>query len=63
MKFKELEEPVYTSDTFYDLFEGGYIKPEELLEDPKDAEKIRATMKVIELFLDEAQDAGCLEIG
>jgi hypothetical protein len=40
MKIKDGVE-VSTSDFWYDLTSGGYLKPEEILEDPEDAKRVR----------------------
>jgi len=62
-KFKKVAEPVFTSEPEYDLLWGGYIQPEALLEDPEQVKEVEAAIAVITLFLDEAQDAGALEVG
>ena len=63
LKFKpEPEVPVFTADLYYDLFEGGYIKPEAMLE-PEDAERVREAMRLVEAFLDAAQDKYHIEVG
>jgi hypothetical protein len=36
MKFKEDVEAVYTDNFWYDLIDGGYIKPKEIIVDPYD---------------------------
>lgn len=62
MKFKKDVEPLFTTDLYYDLFDGGYIKPSELLE-PEDADKVNDAIKIIEQFLDKAEANGAIEIG
>jgi len=49
---------ISTSDFLYDLFDGGYIKPEKLLKNKDDINRVNEAMKVIEEFIDaaEAQD-------
>lgn len=42
--------PVSTSDFWYDLTDGGYLKPEELCINKKDAEKVNQAIAVIEDF-------------
>ena len=62
MKFKKDAKKVFTTDTYYDLFDGGYIDPEDMLE--KDHGKIvREAMGIITQFLEEAEENGCLELG
>lgn len=63
MKFKHRDEPVFTSEPHYDLLDGGYIDPDELLEDPADAEHVKAAIETVKRFLDEAESAGVLEVG
>lgn len=50
MKFKSIEEPQPTDDFWYDVFKGGYIKPEDFLEDPEDIQKVREAIRVLEEF-------------
>ena len=60
MKFKK-DAKVKTYDFFYDLTNGGYIKPNELLEDEKDIERINEAIETLTEFRDEMQDKGILE--
>lgn len=47
-------EPIYSDDPYYDLFDGGYIKPEELLEDPDEVlEAVRVIKEFLELLEEE----------
>ena len=62
MKFKENAEPVFTSEPHYDLMVGGYIKPEDLLE-ADDAAKVNEALKLVNQFMDEAEEAGLIEVG
>ena len=63
MKFRNLDELVFTNEPHYDLFDGGYIKPEELLENPSEAKEVNEAIVLVRQFLDEAENAGVLEIG
>lgn len=58
MIFKNLNEEnvIWTSDLYYDLFEGGYIKPEDLLENEEDIDKVKQAILTINKFLDGAID-------
>ena len=49
MKIKEGLE-VSTGEFWYDLTDGGYIKPEEMLVDEKDIEAVKQAIKVIKEF-------------
>lgn len=62
MKFKDIGSPIPTSDPWYDLFQGGYFKPEELLADQEEARKVREAMKLVHKFMDEMEDKGIIEI-
>ena len=61
MKFRRGAGKVWSSEFWYDLTLGGYIKPEEMLE-PDDAVRVTAAIAVIEEFEKEAQEVGLLEI-
>lgn len=54
MKFKE-GAVVYTADPYYDLFDGGYISPDKILEDPADVKMVEDAIKVIETYLKEGR--------
>ncbi len=60
MKFKRGAK-ISTDDFFYDLTTGGYIKPEKLLRDKKDVEKIKAAIATLKEFEKAAEDQGILE--
>lgn len=61
-KFKEIEEPVYSSELYYDFFDGGYIDPFKMLVNEEQARELREARLLIETFLSEAQENGVLEI-
>ncbi len=61
MDFKFKKTKVETSDAYYDLFEGGYIKPEKMLLDAEQATVVNNAIEVVKNFLDQASDAGVLE--
>lgn len=62
MKFRILDEPVYSSDPLFDLFDSGYIQPEELLANVEDIDEVNEAIEIIRQFLDEAVSAGVLEV-
>jgi hypothetical protein len=62
MKFKSLKEPIGTSDPYYDLFDGGYFKPEKLLADKEEIVAINAAIKLIKQYLSEAEEQGAIEL-
>jgi hypothetical protein len=53
---------VDSADKHYDLFDGGCISPTDLLEDDKQRAAIYGAMGVIKDFLQQAEDAGVLEM-
>lgn len=55
MKFKKEIEQIYTSDFWYDLTDGGYIKPELLLED-EDAKKVQEAIDLLMEFKDQCEN-------
>lgn len=62
-KFKSIksdDDVVYSSDHYYDLMDGGYIDPHEMLEDSDQADKVVEAAELIRRFLDEALAAGNL---
>lgn len=60
MKFKENAKPVSSSDLYYDLFAGGYINPDKLLE-AEDAERVNNAIALVEEFLNELENNDLLE--
>ena len=55
MKFKN-KAKIKTSDVYYDLFDGGNIKPERLLENQKDIDEVQNAISVIRRFIDCAEE-------
>ena len=45
-----------TDDFWYDLIKGGYLKPEEILEEQSDIDKVRYAIKVLEDFEDSCEE-------
>jgi hypothetical protein len=60
LKTKKNAEPVITDDFFYDLFDGGYIKPDKLLKE-KSTEKVREAIATIEEFRQLLEDEDLIE--
>ncbi len=60
MKFKK-DAQITTSDFWYDIFDGGYIKPENLLESPEDIKKVQEAIKTLKEFHDSAEENDVLE--
>lgn len=60
--FKEGAEPQTSNDGFwYDLTDGGYIKPEEVLADGEQLEKLRAAIDIVQSFEAALSDNDLLE--
>lgn len=55
MEFKKVE-TIYSDDFWYDLFYGGYIKPEKLLKNKDDVAKIKNAMQVLLDFKKDAEE-------
>ena len=53
---------VTTGDFWYDFFEGGYIKPSELLVNQEDIDKVTAARETIEAFKADLERAGAVEL-
>jgi hypothetical protein len=53
---------VTTGDFWYDFFEGGYIKPKELLESQEDIDKVTAARETIEAFKSALEAADAIEL-
>lgn len=47
---------VATGDFWYDLFDGGYIRPEELLKDKEDIDAVLNAIEVLREFEESLQD-------
>lgn len=65
MKTKfEFKEDAFVSsdDPWYDLTDGGYIKPEDLLVDQKQAKMVADAVKLLRDFMRQLEDNEILEI-
>lgn len=52
-KFKKKLGPVYNEEFWYDLTDGGYIKPKDLLEDQKQIDKLQQAIDLVKDFEDQ----------
>lgn len=50
-----------TDDKWYDLFDGGYIRPAEILEDDADVLKVEKAIETINEFFEAYEESGKLE--
>ena len=55
MKLKSNLE-ISTSDFYYDLTMGGYLRPEEICEDVEDVKRILEAVKVLEDFRESCEE-------
>lgn len=63
-KFKPIsteDDVVYSSELYYDLFDGGCINPSKMLDDVHQAKLVEGAVEIIEEFLSQAQASGHLE--
>lgn len=60
-KFKELDEPKFSSDVLYDVFHNGLAG--DLIEDQEQLIKIAKAIALIESLLEQAEEDGVLELG
>ena len=60
MKWKE-NASILTDNFLYDLIDGGYIKPSELLEDQNDIKKVEDAIKTVQEFKQNANDQDIVE--
>jgi hypothetical protein len=61
MQFKKNVDPISSDDPYYDLFQGGYIKPELLLKNQEEVEKVKEAIATVKTFIDEATEKGLIE--
>jgi hypothetical protein len=55
MNFKENLE-MYTDDFWYDVFDGGYISPEKLLEDSEEISRINNAIEILKEFREACEE-------
>lgn len=61
-KFKKDAEVIETTDDFmYMLFDGGYINPEEYLEDEEQIKKLNNAISLIKDFRNDFENAGLFQ--
>ena len=61
MKFKADIKATATSDFWYDLFEGGYLKPERFLADPEEAKRLEEARQLLMEYKRELMDSELVE--
>ena len=61
-EFKEDCEEVFSDDPWYDLTDGGYIKPEDMLSNPEQLDKLNQAIRIVQDFFEQAVDSGILQI-
>ncbi len=55
-KFKPRTKTIWSDDNWYDLSTGGYLKPEELLEDEEQIKKVKDAVQLILDFFEQAEE-------
>lgn len=61
LTFLKEAESVFSSDFWYDLFDGGYFKPENFLE-KNSAKHVRSAMDVLLKYREELEERELIEI-
>lgn len=61
MEFKKVKS-IETQDPWYDLTDGGYIKPAKILKSKEDVLKVESAVKTILQFFVDAEEAGVITI-
>jgi hypothetical protein len=61
MEFKKDVDPIATSDFWYDLTDGGYIRAEDFLANESDIKTVREAILVLEEFKATLENAGLIE--
>lgn len=64
MKFKFKEDAkaeIGSEDPFYALTKGGYLKPESILADPKQANAVQDAADLVEAFIDACYEEEVIE--
>ena len=52
---------IVTDDFLYDLIVGGYIKPEKILKNQDDIDKVKMAIEIIKDFMNSAEDANIVD--
>jgi hypothetical protein len=55
MKIKEGLE-IFTTDFWYDLVDGGYLRLKDILESPVEVNKVEAAIETLQDFLDSCEE-------
>ena len=56
MKLKENYKETASSDLYYDFFDGGYLEPEEFLDDPHDIVKVHEARRLLQEYFRLLED-------
>lgn len=60
-KFKKDIKPVSSSEFWYDITDGGYIRPEEMLADSEQNKKLQEAIDLVISFHDALEENNLLE--
>lgn len=56
MKLKEDLVLVELDDIYYDVFDGGYLKPDRVLQDQEDIDRVNEAIEVMEEYFEFLQE-------
>jgi len=62
MEFLPEAAGVYTTELWYDLFDGGYIDPKLMLKDQEDIDKVCGAIDIVKEFINQAIYLGIIEV-
>jgi len=57
MELKDNIEEFSSSDIYYDFFDGGYLEPEDFLENKEDIEKVNEAAKVLNEYFNALESS------
>jgi hypothetical protein len=61
-KFKKnAKQHIGTEDVWYALTYGGYLKPEEVIDDPKQLKEVQNAIAIIQAFIQQCYDDDVIE--
>ena len=61
-KFKPNAEPEFTSDMWYDIFEGGYIIPDDFLVEREQIDKVKEAIQTLKEFTEQSITLGFIQV-
>ena len=61
MNIKKDASPISSADFWDDLIEGGYIEPEDFLDNVDDAQRVRRAINVLRAYRNVLEESGIVE--